>query len=480
MWYPGRVSSGAPGFFMSYRMLYSQGWLHRRGGALFDTMFKLAEHGTTVRREIRAGLTTFLTMAYIIAVNPLILSQAGMPADGVMAATCLAAALGSLLMGLLTNYPFALAPGMGLNAFFVYTVVIGMGVSWQGALAAVFVSGILFVLLTLTRAREAIVNAIPLPLKYSIGVGIGFFIALIGLKNAGLIVFHPGTGSLGLVDGRYFADPELQSLLPHGASPASVGVALFGLVTTAALVVRKVRGGLLWGIAATTLAGIPFGVTGAVGTGIIAWPSGLGQTFLALDFAELATHGLVAVVLTFTFVDLFDTTGSLVGLASKAGYLDDAGRLPRVRGALLADSLATVGGALFGTSTTTTYIESASGIADGGRTGLAAVTTAAMFLLALFFAPLIAHVPAVATAPVLIIVGVFMMEPVTRIDFGDYGEGVPAFLTIAIMPLAFSISEGIVAGVLAYTLLAVVRGRASQVGVTLWLLSGVFVLRYFL
>ena len=257
-------------------------------------------------------------------------------------------------------------------------------------------------------------------------------------------------------------------------------MALFGLVTTAALVVRKVRGGLLWGIAATTLAGIPFGVTGAVGTGIIAWPSGLGQTFLALDFAELATHGLVAVVLTFTFVDLFDTTGTLVGLASKAGYLDDAGRLPRARGALLADSLATVGGALFGTSTTTTYIESASGIADGGRTGLAAVTTAAMFLLALFFAPLIAHVPAVATAPVLIIVGVFMMEPVTRIDFGDYGEGVPAFLTIAIMPLAFSISEGIVAGVLAFTLLAVVRGRASQVGVTLWLLSGVFVLRYFL
>ncbi|MDP6014973.1 MAG: NCS2 family permease, partial [Candidatus Latescibacteria bacterium] len=262
-------------------------------------MFQLEEHGTTARREIRAGVTTFLTMAYIVALNPLILSQAGMPADGVMAATCLAAAVGCLLMGLLTNYPFALAPGMGLNAFFVYTVVLGMGVSWQGALAAVFVSGLLFVLLTLTRAREAIVNAIPPPLKYAISVGIGFFIALIGLKNAGLIVFHPGTGSLGLVDGRYFADPELQALLPYGASPESVGLALFGLAVTAILIVRQVRGGLLWGIVATTLAGIPFGVTGVGDGGIIGWPAGFGEVFLALDFGELITHGLVTVVLTF-------------------------------------------------------------------------------------------------------------------------------------------------------------------------------------
>lgn len=442
-------------------------------------MFQLEEHGTTVRREVRAGVTTFLTMAYIIAVNPLILSQAGMPADGVMAATCLAAAFGSLLMGLLTNYPFAMAPGMGLNAFFVYTVVLGMGVPWQGALAAVFVSGILFLLLTLTRAREAIVNAIPLSLKCAISVGIGFFIALIGLQNAGLIVFHPGTGSLGLVDGQYFADVELQALLPPGTSARSVGLALFGLAVTAALVVRKVRGALLWGVVLTTVVGVPLGVTGAgAGSGIVGWPSGLGETFLALDFGAVAGYSLLTVVLTFTFVDLFDTAGTLVGLASQAGYLDAQGRLPRARGALLADSLATTAGALLGTSTTTTYIESASGIADGGRTGLTAVTTAGLFLLALFFAPLIGHVPAVATAPVLVIVGVYMMAPVTRIDFTDYGEAVPAFLTIAAMPLAYSISEGIVAGVLAFTFLAAVRGRARQVGVTLWVLSALFVLRF--
>ena len=439
--------------------------------------FQLEAHGTTVTREVRAGLTTFLTMAYIVVVNPLILAQAGMPADGVMAATCLAAAIGSLLMGLLTNYPFALAPGMGLNAFFTYTVVLGMGLPWQGALAAVFVSGVVFLLLTLTRAREAIVNAIPLSLKYAIGAGIGLFIALIGLKNAGLIVFHPGTGSLGLVEARYFADPQLTALLPPGTSPRSIGLGLFGLVTTAVLVVRGVRGALLWGIVLTTVAGLPLGVTGG-GEGIVAWPHGLAQTFGALDFDALAAHGVLTVILTFTFVDLFDTAGTLVGLAGKAGYLDESGGLPRARGALLADSLATTAGAVLGTSTTTTYIESASGIADGGRTGLTAVTTALLFLVALFFAPLIGQVPAVATSPALILVGVFMMEPVRHIDFGDYGEAVPAFLTMAAMPLAFSISEGIVAGILAYTLLAAARGRARQAGPTLWILSALFLLRF--
>jgi AGZA family xanthine/uracil permease-like MFS transporter len=439
-------------------------------------MFHLEEHGTTARREIRAGVTTFLTMSYIVAVNPLILAQAGMPAEGVMAATCLAAALGSVLMALLTNYPFALAPGMGLNAFFVYTVVLGMGVPWQGALAAVFLSGLLFLVLTVTRAREAVINSIPLSLKYAISVGIGFFIALIGLKNAGLIVFHPGTGSLGLVEAGYLTDPALQELLPPGTTARSIGVGLAGLAITTALVVRRVRGALLWGIVATTLLGLPLGVTGDGPGGIVSWPSGLGDTFLALDFSAVAAHGLLTVILTFAFVDLFDTTGTLVGLASKAGYLDNDGRLPKVRGALLADSLATTAGAVLGTSTTTTYIESASGIADGGRTGLTALTTAALFLLALFCAPLVGHVPAVATAPVLVVVGVFMMEPVTRIDFSDYGDAVPAFLTIAIMPLSFSISEGIVAGLLAYTFLAIVRRR--RVRITLWVLSALFVGRY--
>lgn len=441
-------------------------------------MFRLEEHGTTVRQEVRAGATTFLTMAYIIVVNPIILSQAGMPADGVMAATCLAAAIGSLLMGWWTNYPFALAPGMGLNAFFVFTVVIGMGVPWQGALAAVFVSGLIFIGLTWTRAREAIVEAIPLSLKYAIGAGIGLFIALIGLKNAGLIVYHPGTGSLGLISGQYFADDQLQALLPPGTSAAHIGIALFGLAVSAVLVARNVRGALLLGIAITTLAGIPFGVTGSGGDGIVAWPSGLSQTFLALDFEALWTHGLATVVLTFVFVDLFDTTGTLVGLAGRADYLDADGNLPRARGAFFADSVATVAGSLFGTSTTTTYIESGAGIADGGRTGLTACTTAALFLLALFFAPLLSWVPTVATTPVLLLVGVFMMEPVRRIDFADPTEAVPAFLTIAVMPLAFSISEGIVAGILAYTLMQLASGRAKQIRPALWILSLLFVLRY--
>lgn len=440
--------------------------------------FRLEDHGTSARRELRAGVTTFLTMSYIVVVNPLILSQAGMPHDAVLAATCLAAAVGSALMGLLTNYPFALAPGMGLNAFFVYTAVLSVGLPWQGALAAVFVSGVIFLGLTLTRVREALVNAIPFGLKCAISVGIGFFIALIGLKNAGLVVFHPGTGSLGLVDGGYFDDPELRSLLPPGTSPRTIALALAGLAVTAALVVRRVRGALLWGIVVTTLLGLPLGVTGSGGGGIVGWPSGLGETFLALDFAALTGAGLLTVILTLTFVDLFDTTGTLVGLAQKVGYLDEQGRLPRVRRAFMADSLATMSGALFGTNTTTTYVESASGIADGGRTGLTAVTTAALFLLTLFFAPLVGHVPAVATAPVLVIVGVFMMEPVTRIDFTDYAEAVPAFLTIAAMPLTYSISEGIAAGMLSWTLLAVVRGRWRRVGITLWVLSALFVVRY--
>lgn len=442
------------------------------------TRFALDEHGTTVRREIRAGVTTFLTMAYIIVVNPLILSQAGMPADAVMAATCLAAAIGSACMGWWTNYPFALAPGMGLNAFFTYTVVLGMGVPWPAALAAVALSGVLFLLLTWSRVRESLVDAIPLSLKYAIGGGIGLFIALLGLKNAGLVVFHPGTGSLGLIEARYFADPELTGLLPPGTSPAHIGVALAGLAVTIVFVARGVVGALLWGIVGTTLVGLPFGVSGQGGPGLIAWPSGLMQTFLALDLSALADAGLATVVLTFVFVDLFDTTGTLVGLAGKAGYLDEEGRLPRARGAFFADSTATVAGALLGTSTTTTYIESGAGIADGGRTGLTALTTAALFLLALFFAPLIAWVPAVATAPVLILVGVFMMEPVRRIDWSDAAEAIPAFLTIAVMPLAFSITEGIVAGIWACTLAGLARRR--RMSPALLVLSAVFVLRYLL
>ena len=442
-------------------------------------LFKLDISASNPRQEIRAGVTTFMTMAYIIAVNAQILGDAGMPREAVIAATCLAAAFGSLLMGLLTNYPFALAPGMGLNAFFAYTVVLGMGLSWQGALAAVFISGMIFLLLTLTRARQAIVNAIPLSLKYAISVGIGLFIALIGLEKAGIIVFNPATKSLGLVTEGHFADAEMLTLLPPGTSPESVGLALFGLVFTGTLVVLKVRGALLLGILLTTLVGIPLGVVEREGFSVFGMPSGLGETFWAMDFQELFDFGLLTVIFTFTFVDLFDTIGTLVGVSSKAGMLDEEGRLPRVNRALLADSLATIAGASLGTSTTTTYVESAAGVAEGGRTGWTAITTGALFLLALFFTPLIETIPAAATAPALVIVGVFMMEPVTRIDFGNYLEAIPAFFTIAIMPLAYSIAEGIVAGVLAYAFLRILSGRCRQISLTMWVLTALFVLRFF-
>ncbi len=419
-------------------------------------------------------------MAYIIVVNPLILGEAGMPREGVMVATCLAAAVGCFLMGALTNYPFALAPGMGLNAFFVYTVVIGMGVPWQGALAAVFVSGGIFLVLTLTRVREGIVNAIPLSLKYAVSVGIGFFIALIGLKNAGIVVFHPGTGSLGLVDGRYFADEELRQLLPFGTTRESVGMAVVGLVLTGGLVVRRVKGALLWGILGATLVGVPLWVVNVEGAQVIGWPSGLGQTFMAMDFGALLSAGLVTVIFTFTFVDLFDTLGTLVGVASKTDMLDERGRLPRAKRALLADSLATMAGTALGTSTTTTYVESAAGVVEGGRTGWTPITCGVLFLLALFLAPLVQHIPAAATAPALVIVGIFMMEPATRINFGNYLEAIPAFFTIAFMPLAFSIAEGIFAGILAYALLRLLSGRWREVRWALWMLAAFFILRFFL
>ena len=435
--------------------------------------------GTSARREVRAGCATFATMAYIVVVNPQILGDAGMPREGVMVATCLAAALGSCLMGLLANYPFALAPGMGLNAFFAYSVVLGSGLSWQGALAAVFMSGAIFVVLTLSRAREALFNAIPPALKAAIGVGLGLFIALIGFKNAGLVAFNPATGSLGLVDGRYFADAELGALLPPGTGPATPLLALFGLGLTALLYVRRVPGALLLGVLGTWAAAVAAGAAAWESVRFFGMPTGLGEVFLALDFAAALDFGLVAIVLTFVFVDLFDTLGTLVGVSSKAGFLDERGRLPRVRRALLADALATLGGSLLGTSTTTTYVESAAGVAEGGRTGLAALTTGALFLAVVFLAPLAASVPAVATAPVLVLVGALMMEPVRRIDFADPLLAIPAFLTAALTPLAFSIAEGVSAGVLSYTLLNLLGGRPDRVGWPLRLLALLLAARYF-
>lgn len=436
--------------------------------------------GPVLKREVRAGLTTFATMAYIVVLNPAILGDAGMPAGGVLVATCLAAATGSILMGLLANYPFALAPGMGLNAFFAYTLVLGEGLSWQAALAAVFVSGVIFVILTLTKLREAVIDGIPSNLKHAVGGGIGLFIALIGLRNAGLIAYNPGTRTMGRVNEGHLSGGDLAQYVMPGVDEAAIGLAIFGLVVTAALVARKVPGALLYGILATTLAGIPLGVVAPESWALVSMPSGLGDTFLQLDFQGLFAYGLITAVFTFTFVDLFDTAGTLVGVAGKAKMLDEEGRLPRAKRALMADSVATVTGSLLGTSTTTTYVESAAGVAEGGRTGWTAITVGVLFLVALFFGPLVQLVPSAATAAALILVGVFMMGAVARIDFKDPVEAIPAFLTIAFMPLTFSIAEGISVGIISCVALRLLSGRTKQISLTLWVMFGLFVLRYFL
>lgn len=428
------------------------------------SFFKIEENKTNVRTEVLAGITTFMTMAYIIFVNPTILSDSGMPWEAVFTATCLSAAFATFLMGFLANYPFALAPGMGLNAYFTYTVVLQMGLSWQAALAAVFISGIIFIVLTLTKIREAIVNAIPMSLKLAVSAGIGLFIALIGFANAGIIEANPNT-MVALGD---FSEP-------------GVILATLGLIITGFLVVRKVKGALLWGIALTTVLGIPLGVTNLENFGVFSAPPSLAETFGAftIGFKEVFDFGIIPIIFAFTFVDLFDTIGTLVGVSSKAGMLDRDGKLPRAEKALLADSLGTVFGSVVGTSTVTTFVESAAGVAEGGRTGLTAIVAGTLFLVALFFSPLIGVVPGEATAPVLIIVGVFMIEPVMKINFSDYLEAIPAFLAIVMMPFAYSIAEGIVFGVLAYTLLHFLTGKFEKISVTMWILSLLFLIRFF-
>lgn len=430
-----------------------------------SSFFKLRENNTDVKTEVLAGITTFMTMAYIIFVNPQILQDAGMPWGAVFTATCLSAAVATFLMGFLANYPFALAPGMGLNAYFTYTVVLQMGLSWQAALAAVFISGIIFILLTISKVREAIVNAIPMSLKLAVSAGIGLFISLIGFSSAGIIVANPDT-LMALGD---FSRP-------------GVILAALGLVITSLLVVRKIKGALLWGIAITTIIGIPLGVTNLENFGIFSAPPSVGETFGAftIGFKEVFDFGIIPIIFAFTFVDLFDTIGTLVGVASKAGMLDEKGRLPRAEKALLADSIGTVFGSAVGTSTVTTFVESAAGVAEGGRTGLTAIVAGTLFLVALFFSPLIGIVPGEATAPVLIIVGVFMIEPVMKINFSDYLEGIPAFLAIVMMPFAYSIAEGIVFGILSYTFLHLLTGKTDKISLTMWILSLLFLIRFFI
>jgi len=431
--------------------------------AQLEHFFKLKENKTNFRTEVFAGLTTFMTMAYIIFVNPNILSTTGMDFGAVFVATCLSAAIATITMGLVANYPFALAPGMGLNAYFAFVVASQHG--YPAALAAVFISGLVFILLTIVRGREAIINSIPLSLKLAVGAGIGLFIALIGFKNAGIVVANPNT----LVSLGNLHDPK-------------VLLAVFGLLFTSYLVVKKVRGALLISIATTTVIGLVTGVTPVPeGFRLFSMPPALihfGEFAVGLN--DLLALGLSAVpiIFAFAFVDVFDTVGTLMGVSSKAKMLDQDGRLPRVNNALVADAVGTVTGAVLGTSTVTTYIESAAGVSEGGRSGLTAVVTGLLFIAALFFAPLAGLVPSAATAPVLIIVGVFMMEPITKINFEDYMEAIPAFLAFVMMPFTFSIAEGIVWSVMSYVGIKVLLRKFSDISPTMYVLAGLFILYF--
>ncbi|MBQ3113600.1 MAG: NCS2 family permease [Phascolarctobacterium sp.] len=454
--------------------------------SLCEKFFKLREHGTNVKTEFLAGVTTFMTMAYILAVNPLILSAAGMDSGAVFVATALSACLGTLIMAFSSNYPFVLAPGMGLNAFFAYTVVGQMGYSWQVALGAVFLEGILFLILSLTNVREAIFNCIPPALKFGVSGGIGLFITFIGLQSAKLVV-----------DG-----PTLVSLYPFKAAIAngeffSTGIgavlAILGVLFTAVLLAKKVPGAILWGIVATWFAGIGCEVVGVYvpnpqlgmfsvmpdfsrGLSI---PS-LAPTLMQMDFSGIFTFNFVTIMLSFMFVDLFDTLGTLIGVASKANMLDRYGRLPKIRGALLADSIATAGGAMLGTSTVTTFVESSAGVAVGGRTGLTGVVSAGFFAISLLLSPIFLAIPAFATAPALITVGFMMLTSIMNIDFTDFSEAIPAFLAIIAMPFTYSISEGIALGVISYVLIHLTSGnyRFKNIGGIIYILAVLFVLKY--
>ena len=429
---------------------------------MFEKYFQLRAHNTNVRTEFIAGLTTFLTMAYILVVNPSILAKAGMDTGAVFTATALSALLGTLIMALYAKLPIAMAPGMGLNAFFAFTVVLSMGYSWEFALTAVFLEGILFIVLTLFNVRELIVDAIPLSQKHAISVGIGLFIAFIGLQDAGIIVHDKATlvtlGNLG--------------------SPTAI-ICIFGLVLSSILLTLRVKGALLIGIFASTILALFMGKAAMPHGALVQAPPSLAPTFMKFEWTHVLSSDMAIVLFTFLFVDLFDTIGTLVGVASQAGMLDEKGRFPNVKKALMADAISTTAGAMFGTSTNTAYIESAAGVAEGGRTGLTTLVVSALFVLSLFFAPLFLMVPTAATAPVLILVGTFMMKPVTEIPFSDYTENIPAFLAIIMMPLTYSIAEGIAFGMISYVLLKAATGRFREVTPVMYVLAALFLLKFF-
>jgi len=428
---------------------------------MLDKFFKLGEHGTNVRTEVLAGVTTFLTLAYIMFVNPSILSHAGMDTGAVFVATCLAAAIGTMLMGVLANYPVALAPGMGLNAYFAFGVVLGMGYSWQVGLGAVFLSGIIFVVLSILPVREWIIHAIPDGLKRAISAGIGLFLAIIAMKNGGWVVAHPAT---------------LVTLGDIGSPQALLAAA--GFILIAVLDARNVPGAIVIAILAVTAAGIALGVSPA--GGIFSMPPSLAPTFMQMDVVGALHIGLVSIVFAFLFVDLFDTAGTLIGLAHRGNLLDKDGRLPRLRNALLADSTATIAGAVLGTSTTTSYIESAAGIKAGGRTGLTAVVVALLFLVSLFLSPLAGTIPAYATAPALLFVACIMTRGLAEIDWDDVTEVVPAVITAIAMPLTFSIATGLGLGFISYALIKTLSGKTQDVPLAVYVIAAAFVLKFML
>jgi len=425
---------------------------------VLERLFKLSENKTTLRTEVLAGVTTFITMCYIIIVNPMILSETGMDHGAVFVATCLAAAIGCLVMGIVANYPIALAPGMGLNAYFTYSVCLGMGVPWQTALAAVFVSGIIFIAISMFKIREAIVNAIPMSLKLAIGGGIGLFLALIALKNSGIIVDNPAT-LVGLGD----------------LKQPTVLLTLFGFLMIVVLHHFKVRGAIIISILVLTAISTFMGLSEF--KGVVGEIPSIAPTFLQMDFEGLFTASLVGVIFVFFLVDLFDSTGTLVGVAHRAGLLQD-GKLPRLKKALFADSTAIVAGAALGTSSTTPYIESSAGVAAGGRTGLTAVVVGVLFVLCLFLAPLAQSVPGFATAPALLFVGVLMIQGITHIEWDDITEAVPAFLTIVFMPFAYSIADGIAMGFISYALIKLCTGKASTVPYMVWIVAVLWAIKF--
>ncbi|WP_427340197.1 NCS2 family permease [Caloranaerobacter sp. DY30410] len=436
-----------------------------------EKFFKLSENNTNIKTEITAGITTFMTMAYILIVNPSTLSATGMDSKALFTATALSAIIATLVMALYANYPFALAPGMGLNAYFAYTVVLKMGYSWQVALTAVFLEGIIFIILTFLNVREAIINCIPLNIKHAVSVGIGLFIAFIGLVNSGIVETGMSYVGDGKLDGIIVKLGDITSKSPL--------LALIGLVVTGILLARNVKGALLIGIIITTIIGIPMGVTQLPeGMKIISLPPSLSPIMFKFDFSSILTLDMLVVLFTFLFVDMFDTVGTLVGVASKADMLDKEGKLPKAKQALFADAIGTTVGAILGTSTVTTYVESASGVAEGGRTGLTSLTTAGMFAIALLFSPLFTMVPSAATAPALILVGLFMMSPIKKINLEDFTEAIPAFLTIIMMPLTYSIADGIVFGIISYILLKLLTGKGKQVSPIMYILGILFVLKF--